>query len=133
MATIQSPKRIIVEDFAKDDRQMAEKLGGSLNLFMDEVYRVLSKNLNTADNLNRELRTIKATVDSNGIPVNTLQFQNVLKTKISGMTVIRAFNSLVLAHPFITYTENSGIVTINHIAGLAANTEYQLVIEVIGD
>jgi hypothetical protein len=133
MATIQSPKRIIVEDFPKEDRQIAEKLGGSLNLFMDEVYRVLSKNLNTYDNLNRELRTIKATVDINGIPKNTLQFQNVLKTKISGMIVIRAFNALVNAQPFITYSENSGIVSINQIVGLKPDTEYQLLIEIIGD
>ena len=133
MATIQSPKRIIVEDFPKESRQIAEKLGGSLNLFMDEVYRVLSKNLNTADNLNRELKTIKVNVASTGIPNQTVQFQNNLKTKISGMVVIRAFNAIPLATPFITYTENAGVVTVNHVAGLVANTDYQLLIEVIGD
>ena len=133
MATIQSPKRIIVEDFAKQDRPMAEKLSGSLNLFMDEVYQVLSKNLNTTDNLNRDLKTIKVNVNASGIPNSNVQFQNTLKTKISGMVVIRAFNAIPTTAPFITYTENAGIVTINQVSGLVANTDYQLLIEIIGD
>ena len=133
MGTIQSPKRIIVEDYPKENRSLVERLSGSINLFMDDVYRVISKNLNTYDNLNRELRTITVTVDSTGKPVQNLQFQNVLKTKLSGMIVIRVFNALPTSQPFITFAENSGVVTISNITGLTAGTSYQLVIEVIGD
>jgi hypothetical protein len=134
MAIIQSPRRIIVEDFPKEDRAVAERLASSLNIFMDEVYRTLSKNLNITDNLNQDIKIIKVTIaDTLGTLKYPVSFQNNLKTKLAGIHVIRSIGKLVDSTPFIDFTENSGVVKINNIKGLATDTEYQLVILTIGN
>ena len=49
-----------------------------------------------------------------------------------GCTVIRAFEAYPVSQPFINFSENQGIATITQVSGLAPNTQYQLVILIIG-
>lgn len=129
---LQSPKRILSDDFNDDDKEVAGTLGGILNNFNEEVYSLSSKNITIADNLNQEIKTIKTNVDVNSAPNSKLSFQNNLKGKIQGMNVIRSFgNSSVTSAPFIEYVEVSGIVTITKIIGLVQDVDYQLVIHLI--
>ena len=83
-------------------------------------------------------KTLKITVGNvdgvDGIPLTKISFQNNLKQKISGMTVIRSFGaSSVTEAPFIEFSEVSGVINITKVVGLVANVEYQLVIQIIGN
>lgn len=131
---VQSPKRIITSDFEDDDKALAERLGNFLNGFIEEIHQMTVKNVNIKDNLNQAIRTITLTVNGSGIPQSSIGFQNPLKTRVSGMQVIRAFGATPpIAQPFISFTEGNGSVAVNHVAGLVANVSYQLVVLVIGD
>jgi hypothetical protein len=129
---IESPSRILTSDFADEDKEVAGKIGGILNNFNEEVYSLTNKNITIADNLDQLIKVISVRVNSSGEPTTTLSFKNTLKGKIQGTQVIRVFNGLPTSQPFITFTETNGVVTINHITGLNPNTDYQLVILVIG-
>jgi hypothetical protein len=131
---IQSPKRILAADFKEDDKDVAGRLGGLLNSYLEELHTLSTKNINIQDNLNQFIKNITVTVNSSGVPTQNIGFQNNLNTRISGTQVIRAFgNSPVISQPFISFVEREGSIIINHIAGLIPNVEYQLVVLVIGN
>lgn len=129
---IQRPKRISSETVDKEQRQAVDTVGSSVNTFMEEVYITIMGNAGVTSNLNMEFKTITVEVDASGIPKQKIAFKSNLKTKVIGTTVIRAFISIPITQPFISFAENSGIVSITHIAGLAPDTKYQLVILSIG-
>lgn len=131
-ATIQRPKRISSESLQSELRPAADLVGNSINTFMEETYIAIMGNLGVTSNLNMEFKTLKITVDANGIPTSTVSFKSNLKTKIMGCTVIRAFDAYPVSQPFINFSENQGIATITQVSGLAPNTQYQLVILTIG-
>jgi len=129
---LQSPKKILKDDFSQDDKEMAGILGGVINNFQEEVYNLSAKNITISDNLNQEIKTLKVTTVS-GIPDSKISFKNNLKGKVQGTNIIRTFgNSSVTSAPFIEFSEVSGIITINKVVGLVDSVEYQLVILIIG-
>ena len=131
---LQSPKRIMVEDYQDDDQAMAGTLGGTLNTFNEEVYLLTSGNVTISDNLNQELKTITVTVDSDGKPKTTVDFKNNLSGKLQGISVIRNFGvESVTSAPFIEFSETSSVISISKIIGLVADKEYQLVMHLIGN
>lgn len=120
-------------DFKDEEKGLVGKIGRIINSFQEEVYNLSSKNITISDNLDQEVKILTATVDSAGNPTTNISFKNNLKNKIQGCQVIRAIGSVYPnGHPFISYSETSGIVTINNIKGLPANTQFQLVILLIG-
>lgn len=130
---IQAPKRILTDDFDDDDKSIAGKIGGLINTFNEELYSMSSSNITIADNLDQVIKIMKFEVDSTGKPATDISFQNTLKGKIQGCQVIRAIgNSYPTNQPFISYVESGGVVTINHVSGLPADTEFQLVVLLIG-
>ena len=132
MSIIQRPKRITSESVKPESRDAIDTVGSSVNNFMEEVYLSIMKGLTITDNLNMELKTITLTVDSNGIPTPTVTFKTIIKTRVQGLLCIRVLSGLPLNQPFLSFTENNGIVTLTHITGLTANTNYQIVILVLG-
>ncbi len=131
-ATIQRPKRISSESLAAELRPAADLVGNSINTFMEEAYIAIMGNLGVQNNFNMEFKTLKITVDANGIPTSTVSFKSNLKSKIQGVIVIRAFDALPVGQPFINFSENNGVATIIQVSGLSPNTQYQLVILTIG-
>jgi hypothetical protein len=132
---IQSPKRINAEDFTDDEQVMVEKIAFSVNTFMEEVFTALSQRINITDNLNQAQVTItNVKVDANGDLINSKSFKSNISGNVKGLHVIRTFGTdYVNSSPFIDFTENAGIIKINNIKGLVADTIYKLVILVIGD
>jgi hypothetical protein len=130
-------KRIIKEDFEKEQQQLIDKIGYSINPFAEEVIRALSGNLNQ-DNLNEKLKSIDLIVNASGIPTTEIQFKNpILNTKVEGLLVIKAENiSNTSAYPtggiFITYSENANVITVDHITGLPAGVKFRLKLKVVG-
>ena len=115
-------RQIKKEDFDSKDQKLVDQLAFPLNNFMQQVITVLTHGVDFT-NLNQQIVTFTASVDPTGTPTTSVQFQNTLTTKVIGLICISAINkSSVMrypaAMPFISYTTNANLVTINNISGL---------------
>lgn len=129
-------KRIITEDFPKDDRVLVEKLSFALNPFLEQISTIFNKNVDF-DNLNQEVLTFTIQLDSNGIPKTQTQIKTSLKTKIRGILVIKLTNlendsTFPTGAPFITYSVAADLITIQHVTGIPANKRYTISAIAIG-
>ena len=130
---IPNSRRITVEDYQKDHRDTVSKLANSLNTFMDDVVDLTRKNIG-ADNLNRHIVKMDITVDGSGNPIGVSQMNIGLKTftgkNILDIQSLVAGKPNVISAPYIDVTyQGNGIVRINKIYGVAANTKVRIVIE----
>lgn len=132
MGKVARPIRVTSVQASNEAREAIDVVGGSVNSFMEEAYVAIMGNLSVTDNLNMEFKQFKITVDASGIPVKNVKFQTGLRSKSAGMIVIRVFGAIPTTQPFITFSENSGVITINHVSGLVAGTEYQFTVLSIG-
>ena len=134
MARLSNVRRIIVEDFPKENQEMISKIGNVLNFFMEEVINMSNGNVDY-ENLNKNLITVELSVNANGVPVNSPEIQTGITNPIA-LKVIRSRNltsptTFTNSEPVIHYTENgTSVVGINKITGLIPNNTYSLVIEV---
>lgn len=129
-------RRIVGEDYPKENSKLVEQLGYSINNFADEVINLANKNIND-DNLLQNKVTVLLTVDSTGTPTSQISFQTGINLVSKGCVVIKATNQtsssvFPTACPFITYTETNNLIKIINVSGLQANNKYSLVIEVKG-
>jgi len=130
---IQRPKRITTENIVGDEaKEAVDSIAYSMNTFIEEVYLAIMGSTNITDNLDQTYKVLKLSVDSNGIPINDIQFNVSLKSRVNGILCVRALQATVVSQPFVSFTESSGLVKITHITGLTADTEYQLVLLVLG-
>lgn len=129
---IQRPNRINSDSVDTDLKPAVDTVGAAANIFMEQTYTAIMGLLGVNDNLNMEFKTIDIIVDASGIPNPTVSFKSGLSGKVVGLTVIRTFLANPTAQPFLNFSENNGIITINYTAGLVPNTKYQLVILSIG-
>jgi len=137
MADIDNIRRIVAEDFKKEDRETVSRLGAILNHFVEQVVNAFDKRINF-DNLTQELISYRVTVDSSGVPISNARIKSTY-TNAEGMLVLSA-NNLTNTNvypdsaPFISFTPSgTGFYTINKINGLQANQEYRLNILIVGN
>ena len=126
------PVSIRSTDFPKDQKEIATALGDILNPFMSQVSIAFTKNLTVSENLPFEFKSIQIRVDSSGIPIGNSTVTTDLKN-FKGYICINASNddnssSYVISAPFLTTQIESGVVTVKHVTGLAADTLYTLVL-----
>lgn len=126
MASIPTQRLLKPEDFDSKDQNLVTKLAFPYNTFVQQVISALSNNLDF-NNLNQQLNTFSVSVDVNGIPTTPIQFKSNLATKLAGLICVSATNNTTSsrfpeAQPFISFTLNSGQVTINRIIGLGIPT-----------
>lgn len=142
MSRIPDLRLLNKEDFDAKDQGFIDRLSFPINNFMQQVVNVLKNGIDF-NNLNQQINTITVSVDAFGNPVNTIQFQNSLNTKIQGMVCINAFNESAnirfpSAQPGITFTQNNKALIITNISALSfgenqTNSDtYQLTILSIG-
>lgn len=138
MSKIEIPKKIRAEDFPSDDRELASRIGAVYNSFVDNLYFLLQKNIDF-DNLNRELITITLTIDSSGKITNPPTVKHSLRTGaprgVSCVGAVCLTNNLMypITAPFVTITPlTTNTFTFANVTGLQANTQYSLVLELIG-
>ena len=132
---ISNVRRIIIEDFKKEDRETVGKLATIINSFMEEIVTLTQGNIDT-DNLNRSIIKVDVIVDANGLPTNLTQINTNLISN-SGHKIINAQALTgtvnVLSAPYIDYTyQGNGRIKVNKIFGLPANKKIRLTIEFIG-
>lgn len=128
-------KRITKEDFPAQYQDLIEKLAFPLNSHMEQVRNILSGNVDF-DNLSREIITLRIQTDNNSRPISLPSFKSKLRSRVRGLvpislSVLSSTNSYPSQAPFISFSQNGAIVTINHITGLDPETTYELLLETI--
>lgn len=130
MPTLKSYKRIITQDYDKEDEKLIEQLGGTVNDAFNDVYFVLNGKVDLKTNIACTVKDIEITVNSTGAPVNRTVFTvKNPATPVIGISVIFAqnlTNSAVYptSQPFISFTPIESGILINNITGLQANQRY---------
>lgn len=126
------------ENFPKKYYDLTDSLIYPLNNFQQQIVTAFNNNqITVTDNLNEQYKTLTVTVDSTGKPAQTLTYQSTLTGKTVGIIVVAAKNqtsstTYPTGTPFISWSDNSGTVTIANITNLQANNQYQLVIRSMG-
>jgi hypothetical protein len=130
MAKLSGYRRLIKTDFAQEYQPLIEQLGVSINNGFDTVFNALNGKLNFADNILSTIAEFRVTVREDGTPQQTTQFRlDKNQSNLIGLLVLsitgaddpslRATSGLA-----ISYTPNSGTVTISNIKGLEAGKPY---------
>lgn len=129
MAEVTNIKPLVKEDYPKEYQELIERLSFSLNPFMRQVVAAFSKNIDFT-NLAESLVSFEATVDSSGVPQSVIQIKINPNRKIVGANVVYIENltdaTFLTASPFITFTTNRSILTVQHITGLTAGKRYNI-------
>ena len=131
MSKLQGFKRILAEDFDEKERPLVSKLAYSINPAFEDIQFAMNKGLSIEDNLNFNKKDITVIVDASGIPNTDVVVKSGLASSCSGIIVIKATNLTAPATsptntPFITFSDNSGQISINKITGLQASNQYRL-------
>jgi len=123
-------KRVTVEDFKSEDRDLVGKLAFIINSFHEQVRSALSKNIDF-DNLNQEVISLSFSTGSSGQPLNAVKFKSSLATRVQGISVVRTViissnTELASVLPIISWSQNVNLITISNIGGLSPETKYEL-------
>lgn len=131
MPKLQNPQRIIVEDFAKEDQELVERLSTVINNHMENVFNILNSNVDFA-NLKQEKVTIKVAVDANGTPTKTTQFSSVLFSNAIDCIVVYARNktnptTYPTSMPLVSFNpQGGGIYKVLNVAGLPVGDTFEI-------
>lgn len=131
MGKLSSYRRIITQDFKKEEAEFVEQIASPINDSFNELYFAVNGRLSIQDNLFCTVKLIDVTVNASGIPTTSTTFTTTKPAPVTGITVILAQNQVNTAiyptgQPFISYTAISGGILINHISGLQANQRYTI-------
>lgn len=135
MAKLESPKRIMTEDFPSQYKDVVGKLGFSINTFFEQVYNALNGQLNT-DNLQENITTVNVTVDATGVP-KTQTLVKYTVASIKGLFPIGVTNVTdgtdPSSLPYIKYTQlNNSLIQITKVTGLTADKTYSITLLIKG-
>ena len=130
-------KTLDKKNYPEEYHDLIDRLSGMLNNNFINISNAFNNNITFKDNVRGDQKDIQLKVNANGFPTTGNQFQIKPNLQISGMKVIRALcldnvSIYPLGHPFISYSQNNNLVTINNVTGLQPNTLYELRIEIIG-
>lgn len=134
MPFIDTVKRINVEDFPEEGREIVSRIAETYNFFAEQVTNTLNGNVDIT-NLDRNIIELTVSVNSNGIPTQAIQFTG--EVGLRGTKVLRADNltnnvNYPTSGPFVSFTPSgTGLYTIDHITGLVANNQFRLVLELV--
>lgn len=131
MAKISGFKRIVKEDFDKEDQPLIEKLATVFNLFQEQVYYAFNKGITISENISAQTNTIRLKVDSSGVPIGNNQVKYTLKSRPVGSQVINVRStdgSLLSGAPFVLFDIDQDIITIKQITGLLVNKTYDITV-----
>lgn len=131
MSKLKSFKRLITSDYPKEDQQIVEQLGISINDGFNEVYYTLNGRIDLTNNVYCSVRTLDVTVDENGNPTSRTTFGLNTTQLVIGCQVIMALNQTNSAiyptgAPFISFTQLDQAILINNITGLQPNNRYSI-------
>lgn len=125
---LQDPVRINKEDFDEDDQQLIDKLNNPINLNIEQLYEMGKNGITFEDNFSCTVRTFTVTLDSSGIPKSSVSVALSKKnTTVTGTLVINVSgNAYPTAGVFVSGTKSGASYSVQHIAGLPANTPFSV-------
>lgn len=135
MPKLSDIRRIIPEEFEKEERGVAEKIAESYNEFADELYEIVNGQLDF-DNLARSKVTIDVTFNSSGDPVGTVS----IASKLTYVSMVIIGNIQNLSSPTARFTttpyigwsyQGNGIVKVLYGLGFSPGVKYRLTLEII--
>jgi len=137
MSKLPSFRRIFKTDFQAEFQNMIETLSNNLNNGIEVLYDALNKKISLRDNIQCDVKDIEVTVSSTGIPKIATSFLLTNITKAEGLSVIRAMNldnssGFPTNGVFITFTQSTNNIIINHITGLVSDNRYSLRVVAFG-
>lgn len=137
MGRISGFQRLVKENFPAKYRDIVDSFY-PLNNALEQMVNIINTNqITVTDNMNQQYKTIIVTVNASGTPIQPLTYQSMLTSKTIGITVIAANNltnssTFPTSCPFISFSDNSGTVTISNVVGLQANQSYNLTLLATG-
>lgn len=122
---LNSPRRLVKEDFPSKYTDLTDPLLDSLNDFMGEVYQGFNKRLNYQDNFEAFISEIVV------IGGQEARVRNELAFPIRGANVMRidtltVANEQLVTAPFIQFTNGDRQIIINNVTGLVPGRSYRL-------
>jgi hypothetical protein len=135
MPKLSDIRRIIPEDFSQDDRELAEKIGGSYNDFADELYQVVNGQLDF-DNMARRKVSIDVVFNADGTPRTVVNINsglaNVSMIHVGKVQNITTPSAKFTALPYIDWShQGNGLIKINYGTGFTAGSKYRLILELV--
>lgn len=132
-----SYQRIMKEDIEEEYRPLIEKIGFSINSFLQAVLTLSTNQITIKDNLFQEIKLITVEVTSSGKPTTQLQLSTTLTNQLAGIQVIKIVNNTsTTVYPtsgvFPSWSQNNKVITINHITGLVPGNNYTISLLLIG-
>lgn len=124
-------RRLFKSDYDQADQAIVEKLSGPINSGIEVLYEALNNKIDFTNNFQASVRTVQVDMGPNGIPKNTPIFTLINSSRVFGCWVLRVenlTNSSIYptGAPFISFTQNTDRITINHITGLTADNQYSI-------
>lgn len=127
-------RRIITQDFAKEDQNFVEQLGSTINDSFNTVYQALNKRITFKDNISATVKVIQITLNSDGTPTALAKIAlDVLNTPVIGVVALNPRNlSTPGAFPTggisVSYEQNGNELILRHLTGLPTGQVWQLTI-----
>lgn len=134
-------KRLKSEDFPEEQRELVDRIAGSLNDFVEQTIFLLTKRVDFK-NLNQTIANVNITSGSTNTTDGSIRSPVTIKTDINGKIVgtvlinlVNKTNPIALPtnQPFVSYTINQNLITIQKVYGLNNTSEYTLTLLIIGD
>jgi hypothetical protein len=120
-------RRITTEDYPKENRELVDKLGFTINPFFNSIVDAFNKNLSFTDNFNAQIVELDFTAP---VSANQLTIKNPVKGSVGSIVVLRVqnttnSNATLTAAPFVEYAilQNNQLQILN-ITGLTAGNKY---------
>lgn len=124
-------RRLFDSDYDESEKPLVKKLSGPINSGVEVLYEALNNKLTFRENLQASVRDVQIQVDANGIPEGNATFTLISANRIDGVFVLRLENltnssAYPLGAPFITWSQSTDRVTINHVTGLIPGNQYSI-------
>lgn len=129
MPKLASYRRIITNDFKKEEKKLVEQLASPINDSFNELYFATNGRLSLRENVFCTVKDVEITVDAGGNPNDTTSFGLDRQGSVIGCQVILAINQTNTSiyptgQPFISFVQNGSSVIVNNITGLQAGQRY---------
>jgi len=132
MPKIPGFRRLYKQDFKPEYGDLIDGLSPALNTGVEVLYQALNKGLDLVNNFKCTVKDITVTVNSAGVPKSIASLSlDVKNSTVIGCQVISAQNNtdstvFPTGQPFISFSQKSDVLIINHISGLQADNQYTL-------
>jgi hypothetical protein len=120
-------RRITTEDYPKENRELVDKLGFTINPFFNSIVDAFNKNLSFTDNFNAQIVELEFNAP---VSANQVTIKNPVKGNVGSIIVLRVqnitnSNATLSSAPFVEYSilQNNQLQILN-ITGLTASNKY---------